>query len=84
MLFVVQLRGWASILNFAPHGVVECHLALGQIGGAVYIQAGKITQLNPQATVGAITVRLFKQTARTFAELAFLSLDIPGPKQQKR
>ncbi|WP_161941232.1 hypothetical protein [Pseudovibrio axinellae] len=66
-------------MDFSPHWIVESHLALSQIGGAVYIQAGKVTQLDTQATVGAIAVWLFKQTAWAFAELSFLRLGIPYP-----
>lgn len=80
-MFVVQLSCWATILDLSPHWIVECHLALSQIGSAVYIETGKITQFDPNATVGAIAVWLLEQTTRAFAELAFLRVSIPSPNQ---
>lgn len=73
---------WATVLDFAPHGVVEGHLALGEVGCAIDVQAGEVAKFYAFAAVGAVAVRLFEQAAGPFAKLAFLRLCVPDANQQ--
>ncbi len=73
-MFAAQLCCWAAVLSFPPDWIVKGHLALRQIGSTVHIKAGEISNLDPDATIGTIALRLLKEMSGSFAEAVFLCL----------